>query len=144
MEMRYYNRLGYWTMCVLVAGLFLAAAAPALYAQSVEMPDVRAITKAHLQEARWRLGLSAKQVVLITPIVRQSEEKRAVILDEHGVRPGARVSLSTLMSMRPQMQAIRQETRSKVAPFLTPAQLVVWDDISDEIRLKIRKSLVGF
>lgn len=97
-----------------------------------------------MRETRERLKLSDEQVTSLKPILRDSAQKRAKILESYGFdlegdrQSGQRPGFRELRSMRSEMEEVREETEDSVEEFLNDDQMDEYLEIAEERREEIR------
>lgn len=92
---------------------------------------------------RERLQLTPEQQAALEPILTASVEQRLAVLQSYGFSGEDRPKLSfrQKLSLRNEMQAIREKTESEVAGVLSEEQLAEYKKIQDENREQLRARL---
>ena len=92
---------------------------------------------------RERLQLTPEQQAALEPILTASVEQRLAVLQSYGFSGEERPKLSfrQKLSLRKEMQAIREKTESEVAGVLSEEQLAEYKKIQDENREQLRARL---
>ena len=92
---------------------------------------------------RERLQLTPEQQAALEPILTASVEQRLAVLQSYGFSGEDRPKLSfrQKLSLRKEMQAIREKTESEVAGVLSEEQLAEYKKIQDENREQLRARL---
>lgn len=96
-----------------------------------------------LEDTRQRLNLTEEQRVTLEPILRESFEKRAAILNKYGVSrdSGSRQSLRQLRAMRGELDTVRNQTEKEVAKILDNRQMAEFLKIQEENRAAMRERI---
>ena len=105
--------------------------------------DVRAMMEGGLKTLEADLGLSADQKAKVDPILQSAVEQRLAVLKEYNFEPGNRPSFMDLISIRSKMSNITTEVHRKLVPILSNQQMQKFDDISEQMRQKMRSVLLG-
>ncbi|MBB5517375.1 hypothetical protein [Amphiplicatus metriothermophilus] len=122
----------------LPTALAIHADPAAAQAKQVDPARVEALA-ARLDEIRARLALTEEQQAAVEPILRESLARRAALAER--ARAEGRPSRRELRRLREEADQIRKETRTRIAPILTPVQLAEYDRIQDELRQEARERL---
>lgn len=96
-----------------------------------------------MAETRERLNLTDAQKEQLEPILRDSAEKRLVVLTSYGFSEGVRPTLTfrEKIALGKEMRAIRDNTTSKVAGILDDKQMAEFEKIQEERRAEFRERL---
>ena len=89
------------------------------------------------------LRLSANQKQKVDPILQNAVEQRMAVLKEYNFKPGNRPSFMDLISIRSKMSDITTEVHRKLVPILSQKQMEKFDDISEQMRQKMRSVLLA-
>jgi len=124
---------------VALAGAVLTAPASA---QDARQPSAvqRAQFEARLQETRDRLGLTPEQEETVHPILVNSLEGSARILQRYGFDGETRpdLSLRDRRKLRVELEALREQTDEALSTVLTPEQLTRYERIREERQDELR------
>ena len=92
---------------------------------------------------RQRLQLTPEQQAALEPILTASAEQRVAVLQSYGFSGETRPKLSfrQKLSLRKEMQAIREKTEGQVAEVLSAEQLAEYKKIQEENREQLRARL---
>jgi uncharacterized protein YycO len=123
----------------LVAMLFFAATA----STTALAVDVRNMMEGGLKTLEADLSLSAEQKQKVDPILQSAVDQRMAVLKEYNFKPGNRPSFMNLISIRSKMSDITTEVHRKLVPILSQQQMEKFDDISEQMRQKMRSVLLG-
>lgn len=86
------------------------------------------------------LNLTEEQKTAVRPILEDSFAKRRAVMEKHGVGPGkGRPDRKTMRSMRPEMQAIRQDTDQQLSGVLSDEQMKQLQQKRKEARARMRE-----
>jgi hypothetical protein len=123
----------------MVAMLFFTATA----STTALAVDVRNMMEGGLKTLEADLKLSADQKQKVDPILQSAVDQRMAVLKEYNFKPGNRPSFMDLISIRSKMSDITTEVHRKLVPILSQQQMEKFDDISEQLRQKMRSVLLG-
>lgn len=123
---------------ILAMLLFAATASSSAFAA-----DVREMMEAGLKTVEADLKLSAEQKSKVDPILQKAVNQRMAVLKEYNFTPGNRPSFMNLISIRSKMSDITTEAHRQLVPILSDQQMLKFDDISEQMRQKMRNVLLG-
>lgn len=125
---------------ILLAALMIAAA-PASAEESTA-------ARSQLQETVERLGLTDDQKEQVEPVLEQAASKRDRILAKYGINPdnpnnSKKPRLRTMRSVKKEMDALREDTASKLKGILTAEQLSEYEQVQKERQEAMRERMRG-
>ncbi len=123
----------------MVAMLFFAATA----STTALAVDVRNIMEGGLKTPEADLQLSADQKQKVDPILQSAVDQRMAVLKEHSFKPGNRPSFMDLMSIRSKISDVATDVHRKLVPILSQQQMENFEDISEQMRQKMRSVLLA-
>ena len=127
-------------VCLAVAsGMAMSAAAQEQRFSDEQIAQI----EERVAATRERLQLTPEQQAALEPILTASVEQRLAVLQSYGFSGEDRPKLSfrQKLSLRNEMQAIREKTESEVAGVLSKEQLAEYKKIQDENREQLRARL---
>lgn len=106
----------------------------------------RARIEGQMSETRRRLNLSEQQEADLAPIMYESVQQRAALMDKYGITPGGgrpNVGIQQMRSMRNDMTALQQSTNRAVSKVLDKDQMKIWRKIQKERQDEMRSQIRG-
>lgn len=117
--------------------LALSATAFATQAQDRQLSEAQvAKVEAQVEQTQVRLNVTEEQASLLSPVLADSFQKRAAILQSYGFSEGTTPNLNVRqkLSLRKEMQAQTEATTAQVAEILNDQQMAEFERIQDEAR----------
>lgn len=113
---------------LLFVAVMLGVAIPATAQERVQRGGPPGDPAAHIDELIDELDLSADQASQVRPILEESMNQRRALFE--GARAGqGRPDRSQMQALRPQMEAIREQTDARLAAVLTADQMAQFREI---------------
>ena len=91
-------------------------------------------------QVQQRLELSAKQRSEVSRIIEESRRQAMAVFRKHGIDPNGKPIFDQLFQASNELMAIERQERQAMKKVLTPEQLVQYDRIIDETRIRVRKA----
>ena len=117
-------------------------------AQDIELTEEQEYQLAqNVEEAKERLELTEEQAVAVEGIIRNSMVERMLILDKYGINPGdpnfQRPDMSTLSSMRGDMDRLDSDIKKQLKGHLSKKQMKTWKKLERERQNRMRSQMMG-
>jgi len=122
-----------------MVGTAAIAAQPSLAAPV----NLRAMMEQDVKVIEKRLKIAADKLAEVDGILRKAVEKRMAVFREHNVTPGVRPPISTLITVKSEMDRIRTENHRELMKILSEPEMRVVEEMSERMRAKIRAIILG-
>lgn len=141
------NGLSRTVLFIVAAFSLIVIATEPLRAEELAAHQIHSLSEEQIQtlanrieEARARLQLSDEQETALIPIITESVRERAAVLQRYGFSRGHRPDLSfrEKLSLRKEMNILRDKTNEQVAQILAEEQMREWRKIQEEARARMR------
>jgi len=127
--------------------LFVAAAVAAtpasVHAEEIDREAAAEQIEQRLQKTVERLNLTGEQKAEVEAILRDSAEKRQVVLESYGFKNGERPKLRVrqMRSMRGELNEISEGTTRQLSTVLSDAQMAEYEIIKEEQKAAMRERI---
>lgn len=105
--------------------------------------NLRAMMERDVKQIENRLRLEAKKSAKVDRILRKAVNRRMAVLRKHDVTPGVRPPISTLISLKSDMDNIRTENHRELLKILSEPEMQVVEEMAEQMRRKIRSIILG-
>ena len=105
--------------------------------------NFRAMMEQDVKEIEKRLKLAGDKLAEVNKILTKAVERRMAILREHKVTPGVRPPISTLITVKSEMDRIRTENHRELMKILSEPEMQIVEEMSERMRAKIRSIILG-
>ena len=127
---------------------FLAVAMASALAMNLPMAvarslDLRAMMERDVKEIEHRLKLEAEKLAKVDRILRRGVDQRMAVLRKHNVTPGVRPPIPTLISVKSEMDGIRNSNHRELVEILPEPEMRIVEEMAEQMRQKIRAIILG-
>jgi len=105
--------------------------------------NLRAMMEQDVKEIEKRLKLAGDKLAEVNRILTKAVERRMTILRKHDVKPGVRPPISTLLTVKEEMDKTRTENHRELMKILSEPEMQIVEEMSERMRAKIRSIILG-
>jgi Spy/CpxP family protein refolding chaperone len=87
-----------------------------------------------------RLELTARQRPQVSRIIEESKRQAMTVFKKYGIDPNGRPIFDQLFEASKELMAIERQERQAMKQVLTPEQMVEYDRIINDTRIRVRKA----